>query len=95
MTPREQFKKFLPDHATTLRGESQRPWFLMSLTFAQAAVVDRGATIEEINGINRFIEQLTQLAAEAPKIERLPVKTLQVLDGGPAKPKADGEAEQK
>jgi len=80
MTPQEQFLKYRKPDAETLREESQKGWFLTSLTYAQAAVVDQGATIEEISGMNRFIETLTKLAADKPELVRLPVKQLQVLD---------------
>ena len=88
MNPQEQFKKYQPEHAGTLRVESQRSWFLTSLIYAQAAVVDRGATADEINGMNRFAEMLVQLAADTPEIVKLPVKKLAVLDG-PTAPGAD------
>lgn len=88
MSPQEQFLKFRKDEAATLREESQKGWLLTSLTYAQAAVVDRGVTIEESNGINRFIETLLKLAADKPTLVRLPVKALQVLDR-PTQPGAD------
>lgn len=88
MNPQAQFLKFRKEDAEILRVESQRGWFLTSLVYAQQAVVDRGATIEEINGMNRLAEALVQLAAERPEIKRLPVKRLQVLDG-PTQPGAD------
>lgn len=88
MSPQEQFLKYRTDDAAKLREESQKGWFLTSLVYAQAAVVDTGATIEEINGVNRFVETLTKLAADKPELVRLPVKRLQVLDR-PATPGAD------
>lgn len=88
MTPQEQFLKYQPDTAKVLREQSQMGWFQTSIIYAQAAVVDRSATVEEINGMNRFIEMLTKLAADKPELVRLPVKQLQVLDR-PVAPGAD------
>lgn len=88
MNPQEQFLKHRKEDADKLRVESQRGWFQTSMVYALASVVDRGATIEEINGMNRLIETLGQLGQEAPEIKRLPVKQLAVLDR-PSKPGAD------
>jgi hypothetical protein len=88
MNPQEQFLKFRKEDAETLRVESQRGWFLTSLVYAQAQVVDHGASADEINGMNRLIESVTKLAADKPEIKRLPVKTLAVLDR-PTEPGAD------
>jgi len=92
MNPGEQFAKYQKPHAEMLRVESQKGWFLTSLIYAQAAVVDAGASAEEINGMNRLIETLTQLAADKPEFKRLPVKVLAVLDRTGGKP---AESEEK
>ncbi len=91
LDPKIDFKKFQEEHAATLRAESQRSWFKTAIVYALADLANRGATDQEINGANRFIEILNGLAADEVKITRLPVKSLEFLDGEP-KPKEKKEA---
>jgi hypothetical protein len=81
LDPKSDFKKFHSPHADTLLEESQKPWFKTAVIYALADLANRGATDQEINGANRFIEILNGLAADEVKLTRLPVKSLTFLDG--------------
>ena len=78
--PKSDFAKHQPDFASTLRAESQKGWFKTSVAYALADLANRGATDQEINGANRFIEILNGLAEDEVKMQRLPVKSLEFLD---------------
>lgn len=80
MNAKLEFKKALPGVADTLREESQKVWFRASLVYALADLCSHGATAEELNGANRFIELLTTLALDEEMPKRLPVKSLEFLD---------------
>jgi hypothetical protein len=86
--PKADFKKFREADAATLREESQKGWFKTAVVYALADLANRGATDQEINGANRFVELLNGLAADEIKVTRLPVKSLEYLDGNP-KPKKE------
>ena len=79
MNPKENFEKFHKDDAATLRGEVQKGYFATAASFALAELASRGATFEELNGANRFLEILTTLSAEKVELKRLPVRQLSVL----------------
>lgn len=85
--PKGDFRKFQEAHAATLREESQKGWFKTSITYALAELANRGATDQEINGANRFVELLNGLAEDKIEIRRFPVKTLEFMDGGKTKKK--------
>jgi hypothetical protein len=80
-SPKIQFRKFQPQHHTILREEAQKSWFQTATTYALAQLADTGATHDELNGANRFIEILSNLGADEFKPVKLPVKSLKVLDG--------------
>ena len=80
LDPKKDFKKHQEIHAETLRTESKRAWFKISVIYALADLANRGATAEELNGANRFVELLTGLGEDEVKVHRLPVKSLEFLD---------------
>lgn len=82
MSPTEQLNKFHGPVAAILREQSQLPWFLTSSTFALAQLAENGATFDEMNGATRYLEILRKMAAEKVELQKLPVKSLKVLDGG-------------
>ena len=81
LDPKSDFKKFQPAAFDELRPAVQMGWFKTAVVYALADLTSRGATDQEINGANRFVELLNNLAADEVKITRLPVKSLQFLDG--------------
>lgn len=89
---KSDFQKFQKESYETLRVESQRGWFKTSLTYGLASLADNGATAQEINGANRLVEILNNLAADKVEIKRLPVKELTFLDARTeAKPSKEKE----
>jgi len=91
---KSDFQKFQKESYEVLRVESRRGWFKTSLANGLAMLADQGATAQEINGANRFIESLNNLAADKVEIKRFPVKELQ-FDAAPKPSKKDGEKEDK
>ena len=91
LDPKSDFKKYHPAAFEELRPAVQTGWFKTAEVYALADLTNRGATDQEINGANRFIELLNGLAADEVKITRLPVKSLTFLDGD-GKPKEKKEA---
>ncbi len=78
--PKEQFKKHHPSDYAAFRPVAQQAFFLNAVTHALASMVQAGATAEELNGANRFIESLEQLVSDKVEIRKLPVKRLEFLD---------------
>lgn len=86
MDTKTDFKKHHEEAAAKLRELVQLGWFKTATVFALASLADQGATAEELNGANRFIEHLTKLAADEVKIIRLPVKSLKFYDQAEPEP---------
>lgn len=77
--PKGDFQKFSEDTAKLARSTFPQPWFRHTINTALAQVVMGGTTEMELNGIRKFLAVLVNLGETEIPVQRMPVKTLDVL----------------
>ena len=82
-SPKSQFILYHKEEAEALHQQSSERWFKISLNSALAQLAIHGASSDELKGARAFIDVLLNLPLTT-KIERLPIKTLEVLGTEPS-----------
>jgi hypothetical protein len=77
-SPKNLFQSLHKDETEALQRERSERWMKLAFTAALAELACRGASSDEIKGARAFVDVLLNLP-DTQKLERIPIKSLEVL----------------
>lgn len=91
-SPKNLFQSLHKDEVEALQAQRSERWLKLAFSAAMAELACRGASSDEIKGARAFVDVLLNLP-DTQKLERLPIKSLEVLgrETIPEPPKAKEE----